>query len=118
MIKGLELMDLAHEAGRFFVSTINSCAPKQNEGGWTLNPQLSTDYCLSYLPLSTFLSTLNPAFFARAISFPFSELNVEKILRTGLRHAGQFVSGVAESGRFNVNFPPQTLQSPSHSSYS
>ena len=46
------------------------------------------------------------------------ELKLEMILRTGFLQAGQFVSGWAESGRFNVNFPPQTLQSPSHSSYS
>jgi hypothetical protein len=46
------------------------------------------------------------------------ELKLEMILRTGFLHAGQFVSGLAESGRFNVNFPPQTLHSPSHSSYS
>src|SRR5476649_3087238 len=78
----------------------------------------SAGYCRSYLPLSTFLSTVNPAFFARTRSFPFAGLNVDKILRTGFLHAGQFVSGLAESGRFNVNFPPQTLQPPSHSSYS
>jgi hypothetical protein len=46
------------------------------------------------------------------------ELKVEMILRTGFLHAGQCVSGLAESGRRNVNFPPHTLHSPSHSSYS
>jgi hypothetical protein len=46
------------------------------------------------------------------------ELKPEMILRTGFLHAGQCVSGLADSGRRNVNFPPQTLQSPSHSSYS
>jgi len=46
------------------------------------------------------------------------ELKVEMILRTGFLHAGHFVNGGAESGRRNVNFPPHTLQSPSHSSYS
>jgi hypothetical protein len=46
------------------------------------------------------------------------ELKLEMILRTGFLQAGQFVSGLAESGRFKVNFPPQTLQSPSHNSYS
>jgi hypothetical protein len=33
-------------------------------------------------------------------------------------HAGHFVRGAAEVGRRSVNFPPQTLHSPSHSSYS
>src|SRR5277367_2050725 len=81
----------------------------------------STAYCLSYSPLLTFLSTVNPAFFASVMDSGLSfcgELKLEKILRTGFLHAGQFVSGLAESGRFKVNFPPQTLQSPSHSSYS
>jgi hypothetical protein len=45
-------------------------------------------------------------------------LKPEMILRTGFLHAGQFVSGLAESGRFRVNFPPQTTQPPSHNSYS
>jgi hypothetical protein len=45
-------------------------------------------------------------------------LKPEMILRTGFLHAGQCVSGLAESGRFRVNFPPHTLHSPSHSSYS
>jgi hypothetical protein len=40
------------------------------------------------------------------------------ILRTGFLQAGQFVSGLAESGRRRVNFPPQTLQSSLHNSYS
>src|SRR4051812_19641472 len=34
------------------------------------------------------------------------ELNEEMILRTGFLHAGQFVNGLAESGRCSVNFPP------------
>jgi hypothetical protein len=46
------------------------------------------------------------------------ELNEEKTFRTAFLQAGQCVSGLAESGRFNVNFPPHTLQSPSHNSYS
>jgi hypothetical protein len=46
------------------------------------------------------------------------ELNVEIIFRTGFLHAGQFVNGLADSGRRSVNFPPQTAQSPSHNSYS
>jgi hypothetical protein len=45
-------------------------------------------------------------------------LNAEKILRTGFLQAGHFSSGGADSGRFKVNFPPHTLQSPSHNSYS
>jgi hypothetical protein len=45
-------------------------------------------------------------------------LKPEMIFRTGFLHAGQCVSGLAESGRFYVNFPPQTTQPPSHSSYS
>ena len=32
--------------------------------------------------------------------------------------AGQFVSGLAERGRCNVNFPPHTGQPPSQTSYS
>lgn len=48
----------------------------------------------------------------------WGELNVEIIFRTGFLQAGQFVKGFADNGRFNVNFPPQTLQSPSHNSYS
>ena len=42
----------------------------------------------------------------------------EMIFRTGFLQAGQCVSGAAESGRFRVNVPPQTLQLPSQSSYS
>jgi hypothetical protein len=45
-------------------------------------------------------------------------LKLEMILRTGFLQAGQFVNGLAESGRFKVNFPPQTAQLPSHNSYS
>jgi hypothetical protein len=37
-------------------------------------------------------------------------LKPEMIFRTGFLHAGQFVRGLAESGRFKVNFPPQTTQ--------
>jgi len=64
------------------------------------------------------LNTLNPAFFASEIEAVFGELNVDQILRTGFLHAGQFVSGFAESGRRSVNFPPHTGQLPSQSSYS
>jgi hypothetical protein len=75
-------------------------------------------YCLSYSPLPKRLNTLKPAFFASEIETLFGELNVDQILRTGFLHAGQFVSGFAESGRRNVNFPPHTGQPPSQSSYS
>ena len=64
---------------------------------------------------------MNPAFFASEMDNGLSlcgVLKLEKILRTGFLHAGQFVSGLAESGRFKVNFPPHTTQWPSHSSYS
>ena len=44
--------------------------------------------------------------------------HIEITLRTGRLHAGHTFSGAAERGRRNVNFPPHTLQSPSHSSYS
>ena len=43
---------------------------------------------------------------------------LEITLRTGFLHAGQCVSGLAESGRRKVNLPPHTAQSPSHNSYS
>src|ERR1035437_1003826 len=84
------------------------------------NPQPEL-HCRSYSPLLIFFSTVNPAFFASEMDNGLSlcgELKVEMILRTGFLHAGQCVSGLAESGRRRVNFPPQTLQSPSHSSYS
>jgi hypothetical protein len=48
----------------------------------------------------------------------FGELKEEKTFRTGFLHAGHFSNAGAESGRRSVNFPPQTLQSPSHNSYS
>jgi len=75
-------------------------------------------YCLSYSPLPKRLNTLNPAFFASEIETVFGELNVDQIRRTGFLHAGQFVSGFAERGRRNVNFPPHTGQPPSQTSYS
>jgi hypothetical protein len=64
------------------------------------------------------LNTLKPAFLASEIETDFGELNVDQILRTGFLHAGQFVSGLAESGRCKVNFPPQTGQPPSQTAYS
>jgi hypothetical protein len=48
----------------------------------------------------------------------FGELNREKTFRTGFLQAGHLINGAAEMGRFSVNLPPQTLQSPSHSSNS
>jgi hypothetical protein len=78
-------------------------------------------YCFSYSPLLSRLSTVKPAFFAsvtdNGLSF-IGELNDEIIFRTGFLHAGQFVNGLADSGRFSVNFPPHTAQLPSHNSYS
>lgn len=83
--------------------------------------RLCAVYCRSYSPLLTRFSTVNPAFFAsvtdNGLSFS-GELNVERIFRTGFLHAGQWVNGLADSGRRSVNFPPHTAQSPSHSSYS
>lgn len=64
---------------------------------------------------------MNPAFFASVTDNGFSfigELNVENTFRTGFLHAGHFVNGFADSGRFNVNFPPHAAQFPSHNSYS
>lgn len=75
-------------------------------------------YCRSYSPLFTRFRTVNPAFLASETDRFLGELNADHALRTGLLHAGQSVSGLAESGRKRVNFPPQTLQSPSQSSYS
>jgi hypothetical protein len=65
--------------------------------------------------------TVKPAFFASVIESGFSfvgELNVEMILRTGFLQSGHFSNGGRVTGRFNVNLPPQTLQSPSINSYS
>lgn len=79
------------------------------------------NYCRSYSPLLTFFRTVKPAFLASEIDSGFSftgEWNAERTFRTGFLQAGQCVSGAAESGRRSVNFPPQTLQSPSHNSYS
>ena len=79
---------------------------------------LLSRYCLSYSPLPSLFSTVNPAFFASEIETAFGELNEEKTFRTGFLQAGHCVSGLADNGRRNVNFPPHTLQSPSHNSYS
>ena len=78
-------------------------------------------YCRSYSPLLTRLSTVNPAFLASVTDSGLSfigELKDEIIFRTGFLHAGQFVNGLADSGRRSVNFPPHTAQPPSHNSYS
>ena len=78
-------------------------------------------YCRSYSPLLTRFRTVKPAFLASEIESGLSfigELNAERILRTGFLQAGQCVSGDAERGRCRVNLPPQTLQLPSHNSYS
>jgi len=64
------------------------------------------------------LKTLNPAFLAAESDSDLGELKVDKTFRTGFLQAGQFVSGLAETGRCNVNFPPHTAQAPSQSSYS
>src|SRR5690349_1602283 len=78
-------------------------------------------HCRSYSPLPSRFNTVKPAFFASETETGLSftgELNVEMILRTGFLQAGHWVSGGADSGRRKVNLPPQTLHSPSHSSYS
>src|SRR5262245_55714128 len=75
-------------------------------------------HCLSYSPLPTLLSTLNPAFFASEMERVRGELNDERSFLTGFLQAGHLVSGTAERGRRRTNLPPQTLQSPSQSSYS
>jgi hypothetical protein len=88
-------------------------------GHWRISP--ISAYCFSYSPLFTRLSTVKPAFLASVTDSGLSfigELNEERIFRTGFLQAGQFVKGLADSGRRRVNFPPHTLQSPSHSSYS
>jgi len=75
-------------------------------------------YCRSYSPLLTRFSTVKPAFLASEIDTVLGELNWENTFRTGFLQAGHLVKGGAESGRRKVNLPPQTLQSPSQSSYS
>jgi hypothetical protein len=64
---------------------------------------------------------VNPAFLASVMDSGLSlcgELKVEMILRTGFLQAGHFFNSGALTGRRRVNFPPQTLHSPSQSSYS
>ena len=75
-------------------------------------------YCRSYSPFPTRFRTVKPAFLASEMERALGELNVDNTLRTGFLHSGHFVNAVADNGRRNVNFPPQTLQSPSHNSYS
>ncbi len=79
---------------------------------------IRNSHCFSYSPLLTRFKTVNPAFLASEIESAFGELNVDHTFRTGFLHAGHWVRGAAETGRRRVNFPPQTLQSPSQSSYS
>jgi len=90
-------------------------------GNFARFKDIEAPYCRSYSPLLTRFSTVKPAFLASVTDSGLSfigELNEEMILRTGFLQAGQCVSGLAESGRRSVNFPPHTLQSPSHNSYS
>jgi hypothetical protein len=81
----------------------------------------STGYCFSYSPFPRRLRTVKPAFLASESDGGLDltgELKVEMILRTGRRQAGQTFNGAALIGRRNVNWPPHTMQSPSHNSYS
>src|SRR4051794_3829412 len=75
-------------------------------------------YCRSYSPLPTFFNTVKPAFLASENERVLGELKVDMSLRTGFLQAGHLVNSCASSGRRKVNLPPQTLQSPSHNSYS
>src|SRR5678816_2188206 len=88
---------------------------------WVRPPPSAPTYCFSYSPLPRRFSTVNPAFFASETESGLSllgDVNVEITLRTGFLHAGHRVNSGALKGRRNVNFPPQTVQSPSQSSYS
>jgi hypothetical protein len=80
--------------------------------------RMSALYCLSYSPFPKRLNTLKPAFLACEIERDLGELKVDQTFRTGFLHAGQFVSGLADTGRRSVNLPPHTGQFPSQSSYS
>src|SRR5256885_650731 len=75
-------------------------------------------YCLSYSPLPTLFSTVNPAFFASEIELLLEALNVDHTLRTGFLHAGQFVRCGVDKGRPSLNRPPHTLQARSQRWYS
>src|SRR6266446_8585038 len=78
-------------------------------------------YCRSYSPLPRRFRTVNPAFLASEMETGFNligELKVEITFRTGFLQAGHRLSSGALKGRRRVNFPPQTAQFPSHSSYS
>jgi hypothetical protein len=86
---------------------------------WPLQEEETVrSHCLSYSPLLTRFRTLKPAFLASEMENDRGELKLEKTLRTGFLQAGHLVKGEAERGRKRVNFPPQTAQSPSQSSYS
>jgi hypothetical protein len=106
------------------VAQINSghcpCAP---EHAISLMPRGAEerDYCFSYSPLPSRFRTVNPAFLASEMDRGLlctGELKLEMSLRTGLLHKGHLVSSGALIGRRRVNFPPQTMHSPSQSSYS
>src|SRR5690349_15744967 len=73
----------------------NMSARPERIGGRT-HLRASEAHCRSYSPLPVFLRTVNPAFLASVTDSGFSfigELKLERSLRTGLLHAGQFVSG-------------------------
>src|SRR6267143_5542837 len=78
----------------------------------------SPRHCRSYSPFPTRFRTVNPAFLASETERALGELKVDNTLRTGFLQSGHFVKGVADNGLLNVNSPPQTLQPPSHNSYS
>jgi Leucine-rich repeat (LRR) protein len=84
----------------------------------TAQGRTSSPYCRSYSPLLTRLRTVNPAFLASETESVLGELKLDHTFRTGFLQAGHLVSAGADSGRRKVNLPPQTLQSPSQSSYS
>jgi hypothetical protein len=78
-------------------------------------------YCRSYSPFPTRFKILNPAFFASTTDngfVSFGVLKVEITFRTAFLQRGHFSRASRPIGRCNENFPPQTLQSPSHTSYS
>ena len=82
------------------------------------NGGADASYCRSYSPLFTRFKTVNPAFLASEIDKFLGELKADQAFLTGFLQAGHCVKGLAESGRWRVNRPPHTLQSPSHNSYS
>jgi hypothetical protein len=116
-----------HTSPRRFqwIESTNSLVPKLLLCNWIGNCSScrtgAAIYCRSYSPFPTFFNTVNPALLASETESGFSfvgEFTREIILRTGLRHSGHFVRGARDAGLRKLNFPPQTLQSPSQSSYS